>query len=828
MRQRARVSRYTLPKAVTELERLFHEALALPAESRTEFIRERCGADTSLAADVQALLRHSDVETGAFTEEMRPVAAELFAPAELPEGSMLGPYRIEGKIGEGGMGVVYEAIDTRLNRKVAIKMLRQPACGSETALARFHSEARASAALSHPNIIVLHDFGETDGAPWLVMELVDGDSLRVKLQTGPVEERAVLRYAGQLAAALEHAHSRGIVHRDIKPENILIAADGTLKIIDFGIAELGSRQGSRSVMGTPAYLAPELLRGEAPTAASDVYSYGAVVRELASGRAILSELIGRCLAADPALRYRNGGRLAAALRLATNAAPPAPPSIAIQDFSNVAEESSLAWLGAGIAETLASRLAKLRTVRVLTGAMRHQPEADWTISGSYQASGGAIRVTPRLLETATGKLLAAETIDGQWEEVFQVQDRVANFLASAISAELGGSGPVSGAAAETRNLIAFEQYSRGRQQMHQMRPGALTSAMQHFEEALALDPDYALAHSALGTCYALRFLQTSNPGEIQRAAVFLEKAIALDPELGEPYPWLANIRSRRNDLPGAFEAGRKGVELQPDLAEAHYFYGGLHYMFAEAGLSETGAGIAALRQATKLQPAFHPAWLILGALHSWRGEHAEAIPVLKEGIRWETEASVRYRFTGARVLLATAYFRSGEWGAAAALFQEALQVLGGEPEHLYRECFRVLGNIGAGDCLLRAGDAAGALEAYRAAWRIPQEHPRIAGSTRLGIRAAAGLAGAYAATGETARARELLLDAEARLPEVKGQLATVTFECGIAQVHLSMAAAYGRLAEATAAKHHVECARGAGWSDGRWLRIDPELHCAIK
>ena len=809
---------------MSELEHIFHEALELPEAAREEFIVRQCGNNLALAADVRSLLSYEQQPTAPFAAAIEPVAADLFAVRALQPGTMLGPFRIAHKIGEGGMGAVYHATDTRLHRDVALKILRHSLGNHTDALARFQREARAAAALSHPNIAMLHDFGESSGAPWLVMELIDGESLRAKLNAGPLTETNVLRYAGQLAEALVHAHSRGIIHRDIKPENLLIAQNGTLKVIDFGIADLVHDAAAPSPFGTPAYAAPEVLTGQPLTEAADIYSAGIVLREMAAGRPILAAVIERCLAPDPATRFRNGARLAAALRAANGPAPPTGnTTVAIVDFTNLANDPAIDWLGAGIAETLAARLSKLRFVRVASRSAPPPANARWVVSGSYQRSGEQVRVTPQLRATATGETLVAGAVDGHWAEIFSVQDRVAALLAHAIVNELGEPLAHSPSAPETRSLVAYEHFARGRQHMYQMSAAALALAIQHFEEAIALDPDYALAYSALGTSCALRFLRTSSPADIQRASACLEQAIALDPELGEPYPWVANIRSRKNDPAGAFAAGRKGVELQPDLPEAHYFFGGLHYMLAEARLYDSAIGIHALREAIRLQPRLHPAYLLLGALHSWRGEHAEAIPVLTEAIARETEVDLLYRFVGARTLRAVAYFRSGQWDLARAAFQDAFDSLTAGPEHLYRECFLVLSALGIADLDLRANDASSAIAHYRRAWRIVKESPRIVGSSRLLIRAAAGLAAAYAATGDAARARELVLDASQQLEAVAGQTASVTFECGLAQLHLSLASAYHRLGDDASASTHLGGAIDAGWSDLAWLGLDPEL-----
>jgi serine/threonine protein kinase len=209
-------------------------------------------------------------------------------------GQTLGRYKILQQIGGGGMGVVYRAHDTRLERNVAVKVLPEGALVDEAARRRFRQEALALAKLSHPNICVIHDFDTQDGVDFLAMELVVGQSLAQKLAAGPLPEKEVISLGAQITAALEEAHDRGIVHRDLKPGNILVTLKGQAKVLDFGLAQLLRPQAdlaatqtfaeTRGLSGTLPYMAPEQLRGETPDARADLYSSGCVFYEMATGR----------------------------------------------------------------------------------------------------------------------------------------------------------------------------------------------------------------------------------------------------------------------------------------------------------------------------------------------------------------------------------------------------------------------------------------------------------------------------------------------------------------------------------------------------------------
>src|SRR5712691_9742902 len=214
-------------------------------------------------------------------------------------GTRLGPYEILAPLGVGGMGEVYRARDRKLDRDVAIKVLPDSVAADPEALARFEREAKAVAALSHPNILAIHDFGNQDGIAYAVMELLEGETLRGKLDAGPIPQKQVVDYALQVAKGLSAAHEKGIVHRDLKPENLFVSKDGHVKILDFGLAKKTEVVGPKeqtsaptgsghtepgTVMGTSGYMSPEQVKGLPVDHRSDIFSFGAILYEMLSGR----------------------------------------------------------------------------------------------------------------------------------------------------------------------------------------------------------------------------------------------------------------------------------------------------------------------------------------------------------------------------------------------------------------------------------------------------------------------------------------------------------------------------------------------------------------
>lgn len=354
---------------------------------------------------------------------------------------------------------------------------------------------------------------------------------------------------------------------------------------------------------------------------------------------------------------------------------------------------------------------------------------------------------------------------------------------------------------------------------------SLSEAIGHFERSIALDGRYALAYSALGTAYALSFLRSTNPDDLTRGAACLDKAIELDPELGDPYPWLCYLRMRKGDGEGALEAGRKAVELQPDLPEGHYFYGGALFMLAELMPIDFTMALHHLTEAIRIQPRFHPAYLVCGSSALMVGAHSAAVRLLTHAIAIEPAPDLVYRFVGARSLLAIAWFRQGAWERSSTISREAIDAL--KPsDHVYRDPFMTLSACALGDVALRTGDFEAALTHYRYAWRVVNESARMIARDRLIIRSMTGMAAAYAAVGDLARSGELADEAWRRLRATKGNVSSSLFELCYAHPGLAMAVAEIRRGQIDAGAQWVAEAVETGWRDRSWLLTDPELAAA--
>ncbi len=337
------------PDRWQRIENLYHGARARKPESRSAFLAEACAGDAALRMEIESLLRHAPPSDEHL--EADPDDGPLLEP-----GSLLGHYRVDEHLGSGGMGQVFRGLDTRLNRPVAIKVSRQAFS------LRFRREALALSALNHPHICTLYDVG----AAFLVMELVEGETLESRLRRGPLAMADVFRLGAQIASALAEAHARGIVHRDLKPGNIMLGRNG-VKVLDFGLAAMAG-DGDRItqvglVVGTPAYLAPEQREGGAVGPPADIYAFGVVLHEMATNRrpawrdehltglntvpATLGHVLERCLAEDPVSRWQNAAEIRALLEWSTLARM--SPAIAPSRWRRIALALGAAAIVAGVA-----------------------------------------------------------------------------------------------------------------------------------------------------------------------------------------------------------------------------------------------------------------------------------------------------------------------------------------------------------------------------------------------------------------------------------------------------------------------------------------------
>src|SRR5580658_8899976 len=466
-------------------------------------------------------------------------------------GTRLGPYEIFAPIGAGGMGEVWKAADTRLGRVVAIKVL----IGAHGE--RFEQEARAIAALNHPHICTLYDIGPD----YLVMEYIEGVPLK-----GPLPVDEAVRLGVQIASALEAAHAKGILHRDLKPGNVLVTAAGA-KLLDFGLAKLtadGDATQTVGTSGTPLYMSPEQAEGKVLDVRTDVFSFGALLYELLSGRRAfdslgavlrddpepppaLERVVMRCLEKQAAHRFQSMTELREALQQATAKPVEMQPSIAVLPFANMSADKENEYFSDGLAEEIINALAQVAGLKipartsafffkgkdVKIAEIARELGVEHVLEGSVRKAGNRIRVTAQLIKAADGYHLWSQRYDREMNDVFAIQDEISAAIADQLKVHL------TGRKRPTANVAAYELFLEGR---HHWYRGAVEKARECYEKAIALDPGYAPAYAGISECHMSSAWRLADPREaIPKMEAAARRALELDPTLADAYAMLGRV-----------------------------------------------------------------------------------------------------------------------------------------------------------------------------------------------------------------------------------------------------------------------------------------------
>jgi eukaryotic-like serine/threonine-protein kinase len=593
-------------------------------------------------------------------------------------GKSLTHYRIVEKIGAGGMGEVYLARDERLHRKVAVKVLRAGLLADDEARRRFRREARALSQLSHPHIAVLHDYDTAENVDFLVMELIEGETLAARLARGPLPEPEILRLGIEISHGLEAAHQHGILHRDLKPSNLIVTPEGDLKILDFGLAQIIGVAGqpatetvtvTQALVGTLPYMAPERLLGEAGDTRSDLYALGVVLYEMATGkrpfgdkppvalahdigytepepprkrRPGLSEglerIIRKGMARDPALRYqtaremgadlgrgpdavgtgspeaaRRSPRIVAAISLAGGAvvlvtalailmnvvgvrdrllvlpAPAALQSLAVLPLVNLSRDPDQEYFSDGLTEELISSLAQVSSLRVISrasvmmlkgseespGKIADRIGVDHIVEGSVLRLGDRVKVSAELIGVRPERVLWARSFEGQVRDLLTLQSNLAQAIVQEVRARLTPKESERLAHPRPVDPAAHEAYLRGVYYWAKRDSAQVRKAMNHFREAVRIDPTYATGWVGVAQgYYALSnaYLPPRVAIPLVRAAA--ERAISLDPNLPDGHTYLGVVLAHYE---WKWREGEReylrAIQLNPNSAEAHQWLG---------------------------------------------------------------------------------------------------------------------------------------------------------------------------------------------------------------------------------------------------------------
>ena len=604
----------------------------------------------------------------------------------LTRGDRLGKYEIVASLGSGGMGDVYRAQDPRLEREVAIKVLRSSATSAETH-ARLWREARAAASVSHPGVCQIYDVGETEDQLFIVMELLTGESLASRLRDGAIQLDAAVTMTLGILGALGALHSRQIVHRDLKPSNVFLT-DGGVKLLDFGLArsrhsvtgaDLTLTQ-TGMIVGTPRYMAPEQWAQASFDPRSDLFAVGALLFEMLAGKpafpgddlmqvyhAVMSNhppalsgssairavdaVIHRALEKRPEDRYDSAESMALALReaitlrtdtLAVTARP--TTRLTAVPFRMLRPDADVDFLSFSLPDAILSSIAGIPSLVVrstLAGAgytgsdgvdlkrIASEASVDAVLYGTMLRAGDQIRVNAQLLEAASGTILWSKTVQLPLNDIFEVQDQLASAIVESLSIPLSSGDKRRLRHDLPANARAYEFYLRANQLAYDS--AMLPVAGEMYRSALDADPEYAPAWAKLGRVYRIMAKYGTEDAEenLRKAEHAFTRALAINPDLSVAHNLYTNFEIEL--LGRAKEAMMRLLERARSQTADPELFAGLVVACRFCGLLD--GSLAADRQARRLDPSIRTS---VAYTHFMRGDWERAIATDADDLRWVT------------------------------------------------------------------------------------------------------------------------------------------------------------------------------------------------
>ena len=643
-----------------------------------------------------------------------------FAP-----GSSLGRYRLLEQIGAGGMGEVYRAEDSTLGRFVAIKTLPALDANDAQAIERFQAEARSVASLAHPNILSMFDFGFEGCVAYAVMELLDGETVEALITRGAVPTAKACEIGIALAEALAAAHRKGIIHRDLKPANIIVTGEGTVKILDFGLAWQNEPEGlddqsqtrerpDRRISGTVPYMAPEQLRGGTPRASSDLFALGIVLWEMLTGHhpfrrrssaetvtailrdepsspdvgripQLLHRILVHCLEKEESRRFQSAGDIAFALRslvsdrdVALIAGRTVLPSLCVLPFDCRGDDIDAEFLSEGLAETLINRLAHLPGLTVIarTTAFRYRGTTlsargvaaelgtAYVLAGSIREHRGSLVVQAELIDGNSGAHLWGNRFFRPPADVFQVEEELSAAIVAQLVAELGIEADRNQGPSAT-DSAAYGLYLRGRFEWDRRTRESVQRSIHLFEQAIRADPRFALAWSGLADAYNVSgYHGWAAPAEVYELCVSSAKrALDLAPNLPEALvSWAGAIGSSfGGDLEEADRLLRRALELKPSYSTAVHWLA--HNQFCQGHLEEARR---LARRAVEIDPLSLSVQLWFADLLYYCRDFAKAIETYRKLLQLDPESPA------VNGLLGTTLVVTGEIAEGIRLLEKAV------------------------------------------------------------------------------------------------------------------------------------------------------------
>jgi serine/threonine-protein kinase len=647
---------------------------------------------------------------------------------------LVGRYRIESRLGAGGMGEVFMAEDTTLGRKVALKVLSASSAADSDRARRFVQEARLASAINHPNIAHIFEIGEAGGVTFIAMEYVDGEPLSARVQRGPLVAPEVVDIAIQIFDALEEAHARGIVHRDLKPANIVMTPRGRVKILDFGLATLAGPHPAAQlaatqvdtdpglILGTVHYMSPEQALGREIDARADLFSAGVVLYELLTSRLPFSgttttETLDRIVHAQPdsisrlnygappelerivrklleketARRYQSARDVLVDLnnlkrdsdsgvrRAPKKSAGKTIDSVAVLPIASTTSDVEMEYLADGISESLIDALSQLPKLKVMARStvFRYKGrEVDaqavgrdlgvrGVLLGRLQPIRDQIVIRAELVDATDGSHIWGGQFQRRAADTLALQEELAEEIAGQLRIKLTRNDRKRLQKRHTHNPRAYEAYLRGRFQLAKRTSEGFSKAIECFDEAIAADRRYALAHAGLADCYTLlaAAAYVDPPAEaMRRARDAAEEAIRLDDQLAEAHSALGFVRFRIDwDWPAAEASFKRACDLNAGHAPAHH-----RYALLLSALGRHDEAIARIRRAYELDPLSLIIGTAYGRTLDFSRRYDEAIEQLRRTL------DIDPSFGQGHFDLGMAYAHAGRYDEAIAELEDHL------------------------------------------------------------------------------------------------------------------------------------------------------------
>ena len=616
-----------------------------------------------------------------------------------------GRYEIIEKLGKGGMGSVYRVEDTKLKQEVALKLIKPEIAMDKKTIERFRNELKTARTIRHKNVCGMYDLGESEGTHFITMEYVRGEDLKSFIRrSGKLAVGTAARIAEQVCEGLSEAHKLGVVHRDLKPANIMIDRDGSVRIMDFGIARSLREEGITAegvVVGTPRYMSPEQLEGEEVDQRSDIYSLGIIMHEMATGRVPpegdaplavgvknknLSNIISRCLEKNKKKRYQDVRDILSDVKKlevdkqASVKIPEWKNSIAVLPFKNMSADPEQEYFCEGMAEEIINALAHIKDLRVVarTSAFSFKGRdedireigrklsVDTVLEGSVRKAGNRLRITAQLIDIDNGYHIWSEKYDRDMEDIFAIQDEISLAIVENLKLKLLEGEKTALLKRPTDDPEAYNLYLKGIYFAFKANLEALQKALGYFREALDRDPGLASAHAGIAMVYgAMSSLDLASPKEMMpKAKAALQNALQMDENLAEVHALTAMIAYYYDwDWEAAERSFNRTFVLNPGHSWAHAWNG--WFCVAMQRFDKAVREIELAQKVDPLMPLF--AAFSVG-IHVTAGKYDEAIEEFRKTTELEPNIGLAYFHVG------WAYMLKGELETAVEMLQKSKEL----------------------------------------------------------------------------------------------------------------------------------------------------------